>query len=275
MARTVLLARPNCRATRRTAALSQTNPTASSKRLLNGALLGNCGTFPSSPRSPDTALDITPPPPSSETRNKVDRVPRARSCHRHRPASAPQPEQISFRFPRLRRTQFARLIDFVSVNPIPRPTQYFAPVRLSHAAECIQNPQKSKRPFHQGVLQFLAQSRISLLSVGAVRRGSGWPGNCNLSFSLSSVVDLAQIENSPLHRPVGSQAMVLDDTEVVMILAVFFAIVAAQKHADCRVPELRGRREDTWSPLYRFSESDDENTRLNNKYQAKKTEKRP
>ena len=45
MARTVLLARPNCRATRRTAALSQANPTASSKRLLNGALLGNCGTF--------------------------------------------------------------------------------------------------------------------------------------------------------------------------------------------------------------------------------------
>ena len=45
MARTVLLAKPNCRATRRTAALSQANPTASSKRLLNGALLGNCGTF--------------------------------------------------------------------------------------------------------------------------------------------------------------------------------------------------------------------------------------
>jgi hypothetical protein len=69
---------------------------------------------------------------------------------------------------------------------------------------------------------------ISLLSVGAVRRGRGWLGNCNLSFSINSVVDLAQIENSSLHRPAGSQAMVLDDTEVVMILAVFFAIVAAQ-----------------------------------------------
>jgi hypothetical protein len=45
MARTVLGTNPNCRATRRTAALSQANPTASSKRLLNGALLGNCGTF--------------------------------------------------------------------------------------------------------------------------------------------------------------------------------------------------------------------------------------
>jgi hypothetical protein len=45
MARTVLLESANCRATRRTAALSQASPTASSKRLLNGALLGSCGTF--------------------------------------------------------------------------------------------------------------------------------------------------------------------------------------------------------------------------------------
>jgi len=45
MARTVLLDSPNCRPTRRPAALSQATPTASSKRLLNGALLGNCGTF--------------------------------------------------------------------------------------------------------------------------------------------------------------------------------------------------------------------------------------
>ena len=36
---------PKRRATRRAAALSQACPTASSKRLLNGALLGNCGTF--------------------------------------------------------------------------------------------------------------------------------------------------------------------------------------------------------------------------------------
>src|ERR1700721_3161844 len=43
---------------------------------------------PSSPHSPDSAPDITPPPPSSETRNKVDRVPRARSCHKLRLASA-------------------------------------------------------------------------------------------------------------------------------------------------------------------------------------------
>jgi hypothetical protein len=32
--------------------------------------------------------------------------------------------------------------------------------------------------------------------------------------------------------------MVFYDAEVAMILAVFFAIVAAQKHADCRLPEV-------------------------------------
>jgi hypothetical protein len=32
--------------------------------------------------------------------------------------------------------------------------------------------------------------------------------------------------------------MVFDDAEVAMILAVFFAIVAAQKHADCRLTEV-------------------------------------
>jgi hypothetical protein len=66
------------------------------------------------------------------------------------------------------------------------------------------------------------------------------------------VVDLAEIENGSLHRLVGSDAMVFYDTEVAMILAVFFAMDAAQKHADCRLPELRCRREDTWSSLYRF-----------------------
>jgi len=45
MLRTVLAASPNCWATRRAAAFSQDSPTASSKRLLNGALLGNCATF--------------------------------------------------------------------------------------------------------------------------------------------------------------------------------------------------------------------------------------
>jgi hypothetical protein len=59
------------------------------------------------------------------------------------------------------------------------------------------------------------------------------------------VVDLAEIDNGSLHRLAGSQAMVFYDAEVAMIVAVFFAIVAAQKHANCRLPEVRHRRTDT------------------------------
>jgi hypothetical protein len=66
------------------------------------------------------------------------------------------------------------------------------------------------------------------------------------------IVDFAERENGSLHRLAGSNAMVFYDAEVAMILAVFFAMVAAQKHADGRLPEARCRREDTWSPLYRF-----------------------
>jgi hypothetical protein len=51
-------------------------------------------------------LDCVEPPPSSETRNRVDLVPLARRCHRHRSASAHTPSEpvSSFQFPRLRRT---------------------------------------------------------------------------------------------------------------------------------------------------------------------------
>jgi hypothetical protein len=66
------------------------------------------------------------------------------------------------------------------------------------------------------------------------------------------VVDFAEIENGSLYCFVRRDAMVFYDAEVAMILAVFFAIIAAQKHADSRLPELQGQREDTWSPLYRF-----------------------
>jgi hypothetical protein len=44
---------------------------------------------------------------------------------------------------------------------------------------------------------------------------------------------------------------------------------AAQKHADCRLPELQGQREDTWSSLYRFFERGDGNTVLNRGITAK------
>jgi len=98
----------------------------------------------------------------SETRKTVDLAPRARSCHKLRLASAtPRANQfpVSSLAPNPQLQPLGRLIDFVPVDPIPRPTQHFAPVRLSHPEECIQNPQESKRSFHQQLLQFLAQSR--------------------------------------------------------------------------------------------------------------------
>src|SRR6266478_8559342 len=61
--------------------------------------------------------------------------------------------------PQLQR--FCLLLDFVSVDPIPRPPQYFGPVRLSHPAECNQNSPKSKCPLNQELLQIPAQSRIT------------------------------------------------------------------------------------------------------------------
>src|SRR5216683_3916662 len=46
---------------------------------------------------------------------------------------------------------FCLLLYFVSIDPIPRPPQYFGPVRLSHPAECNQSSPKSKCPLnHSG-----------------------------------------------------------------------------------------------------------------------------
>jgi hypothetical protein len=50
---------------------------------------------------------------------------------------------------------------------------------------------------------------------------------------------------------------------------------AAQKHADCRLPELRRQRKTLGLHSTVFSESNAENTPLNNKNQGKKAEKRP
>jgi hypothetical protein len=66
------------------------------------------------------------------------------------------------------------------------------------------------------------------------------------------IVDFTEIENGSLHRLAGTDAMVFYDAEVAMVFAVFFAIIAAQKHANDRLPEVRCRWEGTWSPLYGF-----------------------
>src|SRR5215470_16074576 len=112
MARTVLGDSPNCRATRRTAALSHANPTASSKRWLKGALLGNCGTF-----------SVFTPQSGQRTRySSTTTVVRNSDHGRSRTSRSyvsytwlsfpPHPEQTNFRLPRLRRTHnFSVLAD--------------------------------------------------------------------------------------------------------------------------------------------------------------------
>jgi hypothetical protein len=57
------------------------------------------------------------------------------------------------------------------------------------------------------------------------------------------VVDLTQIENSPLQRFVGSQAMVFYDAEIAMILAVFLRWMLRRNmpSAGCQVSGSKGR----------------------------------
>src|ERR1700676_601296 len=97
-ARTVLAARPIRRATCRADALSQACPTASSNRLLNGALLGNCATF--SARNPQrghftryvsttTVVEYSKHGRSRTSRSQTSWTRLADTC-------CPHPEQISF-----------------------------------------------------------------------------------------------------------------------------------------------------------------------------------
>src|SRR6516165_9099954 len=104
MARTVLGDSPNCFATRRTAALSHARPTASSKRLLKGALLGNCGTF--SVFTPQSGQRTRYSSITTVVRNsKQGRSRTSRSYVSYTSLSfRPQPEHTSLRFPRFRRT---------------------------------------------------------------------------------------------------------------------------------------------------------------------------
>ncbi len=61
---------------------------------------------------------------------------------------------------------FCLLLYFVSIDPIPRPPQYFGPVRLSHPAECNQSSPKSKCPLNQELLQ-IPEPNIPKLNIGA------------------------------------------------------------------------------------------------------------
>src|ERR1700728_4405306 len=103
MARTVLAGSPNRRATCLAAALSQASPTASSNRLLNGALLGSCGTFsiliPQSGQHTRYTSMTTVVRNSMHGRSRTSRSLTSCAVSSFRP----HPEQISFRLPRFRR----------------------------------------------------------------------------------------------------------------------------------------------------------------------------
>ncbi len=112
----MLSANPNCLATRRAEALSQAWPTASSKRLEKGALLGNWSTF-----------SIFKPQSGQRTRySSITTVVRNFKQGRSRTSRSvtsagsailrPQPEQISRRLPRFRRTHSFNVLAFSSIS---------------------------------------------------------------------------------------------------------------------------------------------------------------
>jgi hypothetical protein len=59
---------------------------------------------------------------------------------------------------------------------------------------------------------------------------------CLAPRGLLLVINLAQIEHGPLHRPAVGHSPVLDDAEVPMILAVFLPVSAAQEHRNSSMP---------------------------------------
>src|SRR5205823_2403934 len=59
-------------------------------------------------------------------------------------------------------------------------------------------------------------------------------------------------EHGSLNRFVGSNALVLHNTEIAVVLAVFLAIRAAQKHDSGQTARNCEPREDTWSSLCTF-----------------------
>src|SRR6266852_3683262 len=116
IARTVLSGNPKLCATCRADADEQARPTASSKRLENGALLGNCATFsifgPQSGQrtryNPTTTVALY----SDQGRSRISLSVESRRS----PQCFPQPEQISFLVLRFRRTHNFSVFCFSSIS---------------------------------------------------------------------------------------------------------------------------------------------------------------
>src|SRR5713101_5143872 len=165
MARTVLCANPNCWATRRAEALSQASPTASSKRLEKGALLGNWSTF-----------SIFKPQSGQRTRyNSITTVvrnsPQGRSRTSRSVVSAgsailrPHPEQMSRRFPRFRLTHSFRVLAFSSISCWK--TAYPGQPRILLQSFCLNPPVYRIHSLHEthagaGPARFLLRADFSL-----------------------------------------------------------------------------------------------------------------
>ena len=65
-------------------------------------------------------------------------------------------------------------------------------------------------------------------------------------------MDLAQVQNRPLYGLAARQPMILDDAEIAVILAVFPAVGAAQKHRKQQNARVRPRRKEGRSSLSGF-----------------------
>src|SRR5215831_13518298 len=66
------------------------------------------------------------------------------------------------------------------------------------------------------------------------------------------VVDLAQVQNRPLHGLTASQPMILDDAEVAVVLAILSSVGAAQEHGKQQNARVLSERKEGRSSLSGF-----------------------
>jgi hypothetical protein len=137
---------PICMATCRTAALSQVCPTASSKRLLYGALLGNCATF--SARKPQRGhftryiSTTTVVMYSKQGRSRTSRFAGFLNPACRHMLSAPRADQLQPRLlpPNPQLQSFAFFVNLFPINPISRPSQNARPVVFPHPLRLASDP---------------------------------------------------------------------------------------------------------------------------------------
>ena len=169
-------------------------PTASSNRLLNGALLGSCSTFSAfTPHcghrtrysSSTTVVWYSKHAKSRTSRSYTSQI---------SPTRRPQLEHTTFWLPDLRRTHsfsaLAAFVDLRSVDAVTRPPQNLRPVVVSHTAESIEKPRSLKPPSIALSAKFLRRTRLFSL-----RRREGFGEAIATDPPLRDPVD--QVAESP------------------------------------------------------------------------------